>query len=332
MVERKIIFECRVGSHLYGTNRPESDEDFLGVFLPSADDMFSLENCPGEWAMNEKLSTGPRNAQGDTDRKYYSVQKFLKLLGQGQPWALEMLFAPGDMWVTATVEWARIRNAREMFLSQNSIQPFIGFAKAQAYKATLKGDNLNLIRRLIDAIGAYDMSKTVEDIIGDKSKETYVITKVIFFNERLDVEQSQYRPGVFMDCIVIAGRKFEFTKKLKDVRNQLKELENRYGTRSEAAAEHGYDFKSLLHAYRLLGEAEELLSTGKMTLPRPPEQVELLKKIRAGEYEADFFQEIEDKLTEIRKFDSPLPKNVNWSKINELCKDRLTQHLLKGIL
>jgi predicted nucleotidyltransferase len=331
-MERKIIFECRVGSHLYGTNRPESDEDFLGVFLPSTDDIFSLENCPGEWAMNEKLSTGPRNAQGDTDRKYYSVQKFLKLLGQGQPWAREMAFAPGDMWVTATEEWAKFLPYRRIFLSQNSIQPFIGFAKAQAYKATLKGDNLNLIRRLIEKINNDNANSIIRDLCsGCTANENQEIIEVEFLNEQVKVEQSQYRPGVFMDCIVIAGRKFEFTKKVKDVRNQLKELENRYGTRSEAAAEHGYDFKSLLHTYRLLGEAEELLSTGKMTLPRPPEQVALLKKIRAGEYEADFFQEIEDKLTEIRKIDSPLPKNVNWSKINELCKDILTQHLLKGI-
>jgi predicted nucleotidyltransferase len=34
MTDRKKICKIRVGSHLYGTNRPESDQDFYGVFLP----------------------------------------------------------------------------------------------------------------------------------------------------------------------------------------------------------------------------------------------------------------------------------------------------------
>ena len=34
-----ILFLCKFGSHLYGTNTPESDEDFKGVYLPT------LEQC-----------------------------------------------------------------------------------------------------------------------------------------------------------------------------------------------------------------------------------------------------------------------------------------------
>lgn len=317
---------------MYGTNRPESDEDFLGVFLPSSEDMFSLGNCPTEWTMNEKKSTGARNAKGDVDRKFYSVPKFLNLLGQGQPWALELVFAPQNMIITATADWEIIVNCQYYYLSKNSISPFIGFAKAQAYKATLKGENLNLVRRLIDGIGdltTAGLNCTIDDY-ALRDEATLPLTEVQFLGETLKVEQSQYRPGVFMDNIVVAGRKFEFTKKIKHMKSQLQTLEAEYGTRSEAAAKAGYDFKSLLHAYRLIGEAKELLATGKMSMPRPPDEIELLKKIRDGEYEADFFQEIEDRIAEVKAIKSDLPDSANWSMINEVCRSLMEMHLVTG--
>lgn len=324
MKDRKIIFECHVGSKLYGTSRPESDDDFMGVFLPSTEDLFSMHNCPSEWSMNEKVSDGERNTLGDIDRKYYSVQKFLNLLAQGQPKQLEMLFAPRDKTLIATVEWAKIQHNKDIFLSKNSVLPFIGFAKAQAYKATLKGDNLRLVQNLLKEFSClrdHMFRRTVSEDIKLISE-----TEGRFLGQLVKIEETQYRPGVMMKCMVVAGRKFEFTQSLKNVYNKLQELEAKYGTRSEAAAEAGFDYKSLMHSYRLLFETEHFLRTGKLEFPLPADQCQFLLNIRNGSYQSDYFQEIDDKLTEIKKIESPLPDEVNWSKVNKLCQEMLMEY------
>ena len=108
MANRKIIFKARVGSHLYGTNRPESDEDFLGVFLPSTDDLLRLQECPREMTENKKVSEGDRNTKGDIDCKYFSLKQFLKLAGEGQSIALELFFVPKEHTITMEPEWLQI--------------------------------------------------------------------------------------------------------------------------------------------------------------------------------------------------------------------------------
>ena len=71
MSSRTKICKITIGSNLYGTNRPESDMDISGVFLPSEDDMLGLQNCPAEMSESVKVSDGPRNSIGDVDCKFY---------------------------------------------------------------------------------------------------------------------------------------------------------------------------------------------------------------------------------------------------------------------
>lgn len=318
-IERKIIFECRVGSHLYGTNRPDSDEDFLGVFLPSTEDMLSLGNPPSEWTMNSKQSDGPRNTKGDVDRKYFSLQKFLNLLGQGQSGPIELLFAPDEMKTVVTPEWELILKNKQIFLSASSVLPFIGFAQAQAHKAVLKGENLSLIRRLIEKIPESDRHKPLNNYLMERLDNG----KILAFGETLDFETGEDGIGQ----LKIAGRRYQVTSTLGMLLKGLKELERKYGTRSEAAAANKYDFKSLSHAYRLLGEARELLQTGAISFP--VKNAEFLKEIKEGKYIADFFKEIEDSLTELRRIKTLLPPSVNWGKINSLCQEMLYKHLFE---
>lgn len=329
--DRKIIFECMVGSNLYGTNGPDSDEDFMGVFLPSSDDLFGLQNPPQEDTKDEKVSLGPRNVKGDKDRKFYSVKRFLQLAGQGQSKQIEMLFAPLGMVYTSTSEWNRIIEQRDIFLSQCTIKPFIGFAMAQAHKAMVKGENLKLIRYLIDKIRRANIISThiplttiIRQIqiapvdLGSNVKTIYVM---------YDRELKTWADKDGALHIEIAGRKWPLTASVKLFHHNLRELEGRYGTRSEAAAEDGYDFKSLCHAYRLIFQAKELMKTGAIEFPLKPDIAKFLLTIRAGEYKADYFKEIEDNLTELRNIKSDLPKAVKWSKIEKMCKELTYEHL-----
>lgn len=327
MTDRKIILKCQVGSHLYGTNTPESDLDYSGIFMPSTEDMLGLQNCPTEWSHSQKFSHGPRNTAQDTDCKYYSLQRFLNLAAQGQPGQLEMLFAPTDNiehWDTMFL--VEIRNVREMFLSKRGIQPFIGFALSQAHKATIKGDNLNKLR----TIKLWGISLTPEQ------KNAPIISHMAGDYEA--VEASLYLAGQKIDSFTndhgakileIAGRKYDRNLRTKVFLENISELIERYGARSEAAAQQGHDYKSLMHAYRLLSEAQEFLLTGHITFPRP--DADFLKQVRRGEYEADHFDQITKKLDQITQEILPmskLPEMPDRGAINQLCIDLHRKHLL----
>jgi len=54
------------------------------------------------------------------------------------------------------------------------------------------------------------------------------------------------------------------------------------GQRPELEKKYGYDVKAGMHVLRLLYECQELVSTGKITLPRP--ESDLLVSIRTGKY------------------------------------------------
>lgn len=57
------------------------------------------------------------------------------------------------------------------------------------------------------------------------------------------------------------------------------------GQRRELEEKYGYDVKAGMHALRLLYECQDLVSTGKITLPRP--ERDLLIRVRTGKYPMD---------------------------------------------
>lgn len=335
MQERKIICEIVTGSHLYGTNRPESDVDRTGVFLPTRHDLLQIQNCPTEFTRNVKVTDGPRNGAGDMDIKFYGIKRFCELATQGQPGQLELLFAPSYQTLVDTPEWRYILKNKEIFLSQKGITPFLGFATAQAHKATMKGDNLTFIREVLAwglsvkgfrGKGAREGLQKLAPVKWDTEKQGWM-----HFNSAL-------RAKVFINeqgypVVEISGRKYDINLMTKTFLGNLKELEKRYGTRSKEAAEKGYDTKSLMHAYRLLFEAEEFLKTGEITLPLSKEQRELMMMIRNDEltYTMDEHHKyLLEHIALIKERVMPrsvLPKEPDWGKVNKLCERMLWEHL-----
>jgi hypothetical protein len=328
MTKRKIITKITTGSHLYGTNRPDSDEDFQGVFLPSREDLLGLDNYPNEYQENHKKTEGQKNSAGDVDCKFFSLRRFFTLAGQGQPGQLEMLFAPPSAYHQNTSEWSVILDSKDLFLSTTSVTPFIGFALSQAHKAQIKGQNLQKITDLIDNLSGLskeDQHEPIKNLISQKDG-IFSLNGII-----IDVETNEH--GFAM--INLAGRRTDVGLKTKTFINNLKDLASKYGTRSKAASENanGLDYKSLMHAYRLIGEAKELLSSGLITLPRPPGEVSFLLGVRNGVLPcpADgvfdhLMEEIETIKNEYEN-KSDLPLVPQWSNIKELCVMMQTYHL-----
>lgn len=334
MDKRQIIFETRVGSHLYGTNRLDSDEDFQGVFIPSREDLLGIQNCPSEWSLNQKLSTTIQNQKGDVDRKFYSLKRFLDLAAEGQPGQLELFFVTPEVTVSYEPVWSKILDNIGLFLCRKSIVPFIGFALSQAHKASIKGENLNLIRRIMQwydtEVTAKGKSWTIRQMVEANNGYNTQLDGTKTINLAHDIKLRTVTNNEGFTMVEIAGKNYDIGLRLKVFVANLKELEGKYGKRARAAADNAYDYKSLMHAYRLLGEAEELLTFGKITFPLPANKVQFLKTVRDGTCgDLDHWGILNNKIDELRKIEkkSFLPEEANHAAINRLCIEILSDSL-----
>lgn len=95
---------------------------------------------------------------------------------------------------------------------------------------------------------------------------------------------------------------------------------------------YGFDVKFAMHAIRLARQGCELLSTGKITFPRPDK--DYLLKIRFGEvYKhgdvTSCLLDIENEITKLRKIKekTTLPKNGDYEKIEKLQMDMFKKYV-----
>ena len=90
---RKTIFRCKVGSSLYGLERPDSDIDYYSVFIPSSEDLLGLQKVEQINNSTKSSSSDRRNNKDDVDDVSYALPKYLHLLLQNNPNIIETIFA-----------------------------------------------------------------------------------------------------------------------------------------------------------------------------------------------------------------------------------------------
>lgn len=98
----KIIASIHGGSHLYGLNTPESDLDERFVYLhDNINDIVGL-------GKNEFID----HRDGTTDKFGYELRNFLASLRTTNSQAMELLFAPEDMFLTIHPVFKEVRKNR----------------------------------------------------------------------------------------------------------------------------------------------------------------------------------------------------------------------------
>ena len=320
---------CKIvgGSKLFGTDRPESDNDYLGIFVPTAQELLGLENPPTEWSLGTKVSGEQRNTNEDTDYTLFSLRQFITEAAAGQSQKLEMLFAPRDKWIESSEAWELLVENRGLFLSTRGVAPFLGFAIKQAYKATVKGAHLSLIRSVLTAAEQDGQRRkgplrnhlrfSDYDELGNPAPGT-----CMFYGKTMDfLKNDQGYP-----MVRIGGREYDIGKPTAEFLKSLEHLEGRYGSRVEAAADKGYDYKSVMHCMRQLFEAEEFLTTGVISLPRPEKERAFLMTIRGEQWPNmspdDFLKYVmkeKDRIEQEVMPKSQLPQRPNRGELSKIC-------------
>ncbi len=322
------------GSHVYGTNVPESDKDYKGIYVPEPEDIL-LQRTRETYQQVTKKDKDAKNTKDDVDIEIFSFQQYFKLLLQGQTGALDMLFTPekfwlpkecGDLWT-----WREIRENKDKFL-HSGVASFVGYCKTQANKYGIKGSRMGAIEDTLGYLkdNAKDLNARMRDVFDIDTLKKYSEGR-----EHVDVVTIINGPTQQLNYYFeVIGKKFEMGVKVKVVTDRLEKIYDEYGERAKLAKKNqGVDWKALMHAVRVKSEALELLSTGNITFPRP--EKDLLLKIRKAEMDySEVANIIEEGLIEVQEAQekSILPKEPNREFVEDLILDMHVARVHKFVL
>ena len=292
-----LICEIKFGSHLYGTSTPQSDLDFKGVYLPEVNDVL-LGHIPKTAGDNNGLKKLP----GDLDCEYHTLHHFLHLARQGQTMAVDMLFAPDNCvyldskngWI-----WSTFQRERQRFLTKN-MYAFVGYARSQANKYSLKGERLTLLKTAIAVLNDPKGAKCFGELV-----DRLYLHKCISDKRTVDDNGIQEYQ--------ICGKWHGEGTPLEHVLTSMQNSADKYGTRSHDSSEAGgVDWKALSHAVRISKELIEIICFKTVSFPLI--DADLILRIKKGEMPLEAVESILDgdlAFIELKMPQSLLPEAVD---------------------
>lgn len=312
----KVLVKAVAGSHLFGTNTEKSDHDYKGVFLPTADDILLGKF---DQTRNQKTNnTNNKNTKDDVDIEFYSLDKFLKMLYQGQTVAWELLFTPDEMILEKHPLWDEIREATPLLINKN-VDAFIGYCSQQAHKYGIRGSRMNTVETVI---------KYLKEV-PDYHPLSQICLDGILTLEHVEMIEDKNGKALLTVC----GKKFGLDTKLQYIIQPLEKYFQEYGDRSRLAKENkNIDWKALSHAVRVCMQASSLLLNGKIELPMSEYNVRTLKYIKNGEYSfkavCELIEQYQTQLLKDQKI-STLPEAPNLEAFQDIQK-RIYSMVVKG--
>lgn len=313
IVESNRILEIRVGSHLYGTNTPTSDEDFSGVFIPPINYYFGLQRVEEvDLSVVSKQENG-RNDQDAIDRKFYELRKFVMLAMENNPNIIEQLFVDEKNIIFSKQQGRELLSNRHLFLHKGLEKRFKGYAISQKKKMFVKRDNMLDIET-----GLQILREMSEDI----DPRSYLAEHIIGLLCGMGTPFKNHSNLHINIGDIHIQKNITFLKAIEQLENRV----SKFSGRKEMVDEYGYDTKFGMHLIRLLLEGKELLETG--TLRFPLVDVPLLMDIRNGKLslnEVDqLASDIEADIDNIM-VRSDLPSKPRYNHINDLLIEILVE-------
>lgn len=269
----ELIFLCRCGSHLYGTNTDKSDLDIKGVYLPSMKDMIlgRIKHTISSPQTKEK------NTADDIDIELFSIHHFLKLLKNGETIAIDMLHCNQSNIYQQSPKFTTLWENRKSFYTRK-MKAFTGYAKNQAVKYGVKGDRLKTAKMCINFLDNYFGYVRLKDIWS-----LLPVTEHSYFKGKNANGLEEYN---------ICGKIIQETVSVDYFRDILNNFIKTYGNRSMIAMESGgADWKALSHALRVCFELKEIYLTNDLVFPL--RDADYLLKIKKGEVN---YKEVIDRL------------------------------------
>jgi len=311
-----VLAVFRYGSHLYGTDTDDSDNDYYVLFFPSARSLIV-----GGGAKSYRLSTGDDNAKNrpnDVDVQASSIRETLRRFGRGEIVAIDTFFALTNqeavLYANGTYKswWKRTAG----LLGAGNLGGVLGYINKQASKYGLKGTRLGTAIRLAESLKSFvgrNPSASILDWISDTGEELVFVEPFV-----QAIELMAALPGgthSLVDGIDALGKKFTLISPARNLLNSLENTIKKYGHRAAIAKENmGVDWKALAHAYRGATEYQLLRKTNMVTFPLKGKDVEIIKSIKSGRLPFDKVASLVEEqvaiVSELRNDQSSIGKQV----------------------
>ena len=342
------VLLTRHGSIAYGTNTPESDEDFKGVCIPTKKYYLGAVNKFEQCSLKEP------------DTVIYELNKFIELASQCNPNIIEVLFTDPKDHIIVTDAGKVLLDNKEKFLSKRIKFTFSGYAVSQLKRIKLhrkwllspvtvepKRSDFGLPEKTLipqDQLMAVnaeiqkELDKFNFDFMSNLDEASKIEIKSIItdmLSEMKIYADEQWsamarKVGMDENFILLMAKEREYNARRKEYENYQNWKINRNTKRAELEAKYGYDCKHAYNLVRLMRMCAEILSTGEVIVKRP-DYKELLE-IRNGAWSYDYLIKwAEDKEKEINELysSSKLPHTPDRNYLDNLCIELVEKNIYK---
>lgn len=312
----QILCHLNFGSHLYGTNTPDSDLDIRTIFWPNA-----IQKMIGNPETSHKLKLHADGSlagvndpmgRGCLEEEFIPVDEFFRSVSVGECKAVETFFAiiGGRTTFVDTMFKQLCLDFYETFKNKLPHSGMVGFAKKSTLDYVHRANRLHNIEKILKFFTDNGFDETSKLRLDSPFGHGTIFTT--FKNEVLsnfeDYEEVSFTTcsvsnsqssGLVLDAIEIAGRTIMDRTPIKSVLQLLKGIVKDYGRRVKTIENNSIvEWKSIAHAVRSYSQAIELNETSKITFPRP--DTEFLIKVKSGKIDAqevlDVLAQLDDKL------------------------------------
>lgn len=274
IADKNKILEIRVGSHLFGTDTPDSDLDLFGIFMPSEKLVYGFQHCEEvDLGYVAKDDTG-RNTKEAVDFKLHEYRKFIRLALQNNPNILHVLFV-NEKNIRFIDEFGRsLLDNYKLFPHKGAHHRFVQYADSQRHKMMIKPQNYAELERGLEILENSDDHKVMAEF-----KEAPPF-KYEGTGKHVKIGDLNFEAGVYAKTA---------RKKIKD------RLENAT-SRHVLFTKYGYDVKFSSNLIQLLKEGVELMETGRIEFPL--KFASDILDIKKGKYSVSEILEWADQLVE----------------------------------
>lgn len=273
----KLLYISKVGSHLFGANGPNSDEDYKFIYLPNKEFLL-LGNKLDHITLNKGKTE--KNTKDDVDLQGWSLQYFLHLLKKGESNGIDLLFSYSNRDARIDIHPAMVWMFKNpgFFYDPTNIKSYLGFANSQAKRYGVKGDRLRLVNNLIND-PLLNSHLNDENINGRlESYMDYILEN--YGHEKFCYKEKNEDGHWFL---VINESKHMGTIYLTEFMQRMVKEERVYGERAKKAMiNDANDYKALYNTYRAYVQYLQLSKTGVIKYPFTGNVLELIKRIKYG--------------------------------------------------
>lgn len=291
-----VLMITRFGSHLYGTNTPNSDSDFMVLYLPDL-----KKAAAGVKAKSYRSGTNLKNVKNsawDVDVQGLDIREVVRKFTKGEIVALDLMFAPTNKKATVFLH-SRFRKFLDNYIYTGILRPYgvagvVGYINQQAQKYGVKGTRLGQVIALRDFVSdKFDWDDKVSSVMEALKKRQDILDgDFIKFN----VVAVTKKGGVVEDDLAldVLGKTALPTSTVKQLLDMLDKHIEKYGHRAKQALENkGIDWKAISHAFRAIYEYTQLTTQGAVEFPLPTKLAERLVELKNGSLD---FKEVQKEL------------------------------------